>query len=82
MISYYMGNTSLLNILLGSYITKPLSSKHLEIHVLNGNVHLTNLKINPLALDTFNLPIRIQDGTIGTFKLKVPWKGFKSMPVK
>jgi vacuolar protein sorting-associated protein 13A/C len=54
----------------------------LDYFILNsGDVELNGLEIKGSAFDAFNLPISVLKGSIGHFKLKIPWKALGSSSV-
>ncbi|EFC49928.1 vacuolar associated sorting protein [Naegleria gruberi] len=66
--------------LLGDYIEN-LDSKSLKIAVWSGSVNLTNLTLKASALDTFDLPISVVQGCVGSIDASIPWQSLSSSPV-
>ncbi|KAJ5075790.1 vacuolar protein sorting-associated protein 13a-related [Anaeramoeba ignava] len=69
--------TSVLNHLLGQFV-EHLDSSNLKLGVFKGDVSLNNLKLKVDALNFLKLPIKIKEGFLGEFRLKIPWKNLKN----
>lgn len=65
---------------LGAYVEN-LDRDKLNISVWKGDLKLKNLKLKRGALDSFNLPISVVHGYLGSLVLKIPWTNLKGKPV-
>ena len=63
--------TQVLNKVLGDFIEN-IDSKQLNISILNGEVHLTNVKLKATLFDSMPLPFALVYGQIGVLHLKIP----------
>eukprot|EP00741_Cyanophora_paradoxa_P008603 tig00001343_g8327.t1 len=59
---------------------KNFDSSNVDIGLLSGDIRLTNVELNPEALDSYNLPIIIKGGHIGEVRIDIPWTNLKSKP--
>lgn len=66
--------------LLGDYIEN-LDSKSLKIAIWSGSINLTNLTLKASALDTFDLPVSVVQGCVGSIDASIPWQSLSSSPV-
>ena len=58
-----------------------VNKKKKKLKFFKGDVELKGLEIKGSAFDAFNLPISVLKGSIGHFKLKIPWKALGSSSV-
>ncbi|ORZ39130.1 hypothetical protein BCR44DRAFT_1482922 [Catenaria anguillulae PL171] len=72
---------TLLNRVLGDYV-QGLETTQLSVGVWAGDVQLRSLRLRGDALIRLGLPIAIQEGSLGSLVLKIPWKNLKSQPIR
>lgn len=56
---------------IGMYLDD-FDASNLNISVLKGKIHLTNLKINNKLLDNIPFPLKMKYGRIGKIEIEVP----------
>ncbi|TMW68004.1 hypothetical protein Poli38472_007676 [Pythium oligandrum] len=59
-----------------------LDAEKMKIALFSGKVEVRELKLKAAALDKFQLPLRVKQGTLGRLTLKVPWKRLTTQAVK
>ncbi|KAG5189846.1 vacuolar protein sorting-associated protein 13A N-terminal domain-containing protein, partial [Tribonema minus] len=62
---------------LGEYVQN-VDEDSLQVGLWAGDLQLKNLELRPDALRKAELPVVLRSGSVGTVRLKVPWKSFGS----
>jgi hypothetical protein len=64
---------------LGEYFDG-VEKKNIEASLIGGETIFKGLTLKPSALDQFNLPVEIKEGTLAKLVLKIPWTSLGSEP--
>eukprot|EP00624_Nannochloropsis_granulata_P000394 evm.model.NODE_11590_length_5021_cov_19.379805.1 len=78
-----MARQLLLNTLTSVFgdLVEGLTEENLKVGVWSGEILLKNLRLNGKAIQKLNLPIDVQHGYIGSFRVSIPWSRLTSESV-
>ena len=65
---------------LGAFV-HGIDAKHLALNAAGGDVLLTSLQLKLEAFEAFDLPLSVQAGTVGSVRVKVPWRNLGGEPM-
>eukprot|EP00940_MAST-03C_sp_MAST-3C-sp2_P003297 g3297.t1 len=58
-----------------------IDAEKLQLGLWSGDLELKDCRLNPLALEKFDLPFRVLEGSVGTLHLHIPWRSLSSESV-
>jgi vacuolar protein sorting-associated protein 13A/C len=64
--------SAVLSKVLGDYV-KGFEAKNIKFS-WSGELTLKNLELSPMAIDSFDLPIKLKSGTLGMLHMTIPWR--------
>jgi vacuolar protein sorting-associated protein 13A/C len=70
--------SAILSKVLGDYV-KGFEAKNLKFS-WSGELTLQNLELSPMAMNSFDLPIKVKSGTLGKLHLTIPWRELGTKP--
>ena len=66
---------------LGDYV-EGLTEENLKVGVWAGKISLSHLQLNLESLKKMNLPVNVQEGSVESVEVSIPWAHLESSPVK